>query len=152
MKFRTLSAAFALVLALFVAVPAQAQYAPATTTLSPEEKAARGVLKALGALVLHEAQKPQSGDGFVEALARAAARSGRDELLNGTLADLFPQAPLVERDAVRSLMVLALDGRMSRDRDAILRRLRQANPQSADGVEIVEFLIKFAQEVDRNRN
>jgi hypothetical protein len=121
-------------------------------TAPTQDDIAKAILKAFGAMALHEASKPQPGDDFGKSFARALARTGRDELIDSALQDLAPTGKLVERQAVRSLVVLALDGQLTTDRDRIINHLRRTNPGMADVVEITEFLIQFSQAVDRARN
>jgi hypothetical protein len=116
-----------------------------------KEAIARAVLKAVGALVLHDNSKPQADDGILEALARELARKGRDELISSALEDLFPRSAAAERTAVLNLVVLAFDGKMPRNRDKVLARLRRINPDMAEAAEMAEFLIKLAQAVDNAR-
>ena len=116
-----------------------------------DEDVARAVLKALGALALHEASKPQPDDDFGKTLARALARQGRDELIDSALKDLAPTSKPVERAAIRSLVILALDGRLVRDRDRIINHLRKTNPDLADVVEVAEFLIQLGKAVEKSR-
>src|SRR5262245_21486915 len=110
---------------------------------------ARAVLKAFGALALHQASKPQPCDGVAEGILREISKKGRDELIDSALKDLSPASKPVERAAVRNLAILALDGQLPRDRNRVLDQLRRTNPDAADAVEITEFLIRLAQAVDR---
>jgi hypothetical protein len=116
-----------------------------------DEKIAKGVLKALGALVAHKASQPQKDDGFVEGLLRAAAVVTRDKLIDSVLEDVFPDAKAVERDSIRNLAVLALDGKLSQDRDTVHARLKKTNPDMADAVQVAEFLIRLAKAADKTR-
>jgi hypothetical protein len=118
-------------------------------TKPTDDDIAAAVLKAIGAIALHEASKPQPDDGVAEAIARGLSKVARDKLIDSALEDLFPAAPKIERDAVRSLAVLALDGELDRDRDRIVGRLRRTNPDMADAVEAAEFLIQFSKAVDK---
>jgi len=113
------------------------------------EDIGRAVLKSLGAVALHEAAKPQQGDGAADAILRAIARQARDELIDSALRDLFKTQPAVERASIRNLVVLILDGRQARDRNQIQQQLRGINPNMADAVEVAEFLIRLGQAVDR---
>jgi hypothetical protein len=115
-----------------------------------DEELARGVLKALGALALHKASIPQRDDGVLKEIARDIARAGRDELIDSSLQDLFPDAKAVERASVRNLAILALDGRLSQDRDRVLAQLRKVNPEMADAVRAAEFLIRLAKAVEKD--
>jgi len=121
---------------------------PAPAKGPTDEAVGRAVLKALGAVVLHENAKPQQGDGFGEILARGLAKAARDELITSALVDLLPGNTGVERQAVSNLILLALDGRMPRGRDQILYQLRLSNPNFANAAETTEFLIRFAQAMD----
>jgi len=112
---------------------------------------AKAVVKALGALASHQASKPQPGDGLVEMFARAAARGVRDELIGSALEDIAPDSKAVERAAIRNLVILAFDGQLPRDRNRVLQELRRSAPQSADAVEVLEFLIRLIQAVDKER-
>jgi hypothetical protein len=114
-----------------------------------DDERARGVLKALGALALHKASIPQRDDDFFKDVTRGVARAGRDELIDSSLKDLFPDARGVERASVRNLAILALDGRLSQDRDSVLTRLRKVNPDMADAVRVAEFLIRLAKAVEK---
>jgi hypothetical protein len=116
-----------------------------------QEDVGRAVIKALGALVSHEASKPQPGDDFGQMIARGLARQLRDELIDSALQDLAPTSKAVERAAVRGLVVLALDGKLVRDRDRIVAHLRKTNPDLADVVEISEFLIRLSQAAEQSR-
>lgn len=120
---------------------------------SNDDRVAKAVVKAFGALVLHQASKPQPGDAndFFKTAGRALAAKGRDELIESALQDLSPTSKVVERAAVRGLVVLALDGKLTHDRDRVLNYLRRTNPGMADSVEITEFLIRLAQAVDKSR-
>jgi hypothetical protein len=118
-------------------------------TTPTDDDIAAAVLKSIGAIALHEASKPQPDDGVAEAIARGVAKVARDKLIDSALQDLFPDAEKVERDAVRSLAVLALDGELDRDRDRIVARLRRTNPDMADVVEAAEYLIQFSKAVDK---
>jgi hypothetical protein len=136
------------------AAPAAAHFTPlnyAQKTSPTQDDVAKAVLKAIGALALHEAGKPQVGDSIAQSIARALARQGRDELIDSALQDLSPASKAVERAAVRSLVVLALDGELARDRDRIVNTLRKNNPDMANAVEIAEFLIQLSQAVDKAR-
>jgi hypothetical protein len=145
-----------LLLALFVLLgsatllPAQG-YAPRGKTSPTDEDVGKAVIKAFGALALHELAKPQRDDGIGEAIARAAARASRDKLIESAVQDLSPTSKPVERAAVRNLVILALDGQLDRDRDRVLAQLRRANPDMADAVEVTEFLIRLAQAIDRSK-
>ena len=145
------------VLTLTAAAPARQPAVPTSplakvVKASPsDEDVARAVLKALGALALHEASKPQADDDFGKTLARALARQGRDELIDSALKDLAPTSKAVERAAIRSLVILALDGRLVRDRDRIINHLRKTNPDLADVVEVAEFLIQLGKAVEKSR-
>jgi hypothetical protein len=110
----------------------------------------KAVLKALGALALHQASKPQPCDGIPEILLREISRKGRDELIDSALQDLGATNP-VERAAVRNLAILALDGQLPRDRARVLGSLRRTNPDMADAVEMADFLIRLAQAIERAR-
>ena len=120
-------------------------------TSPTQDDIAKAVLKALGALALHEASKPQPDDGIVETIARGVARQGRDDLIDSALQDLSPRSKAVERAAVRGLVVLSLDGKLDRNRDRVLAQLRRTNPDMADAVEVAEFLIQLSQAIDRAR-
>ncbi len=113
-----------------------------------DEEIGRGVLKALGALALHKASIPQRDDGFGKSLAREVARAARDELIDSSLKDLFPDTRAVERASIRNLAILALDGRLTHDRDRVLTHLRKVNRDMADAVQVTEFLIRLAKAVD----
>jgi len=110
-----------------------------------DEQIGRAVLKAVGALALHQAGKPQDDDTLGKAILRGISRAGRDKLIDSTLEDLMPAARQAERDSIRNLAVLALDGELSTDSDAVTRQLRKINSEMADAVEIAEFLIQLAQ-------
>jgi len=116
-------------------------------TAPTDEQIGKGVLKALGALVLHKASQPQADDEFLDAVARGVARAGRDKLIESALEDLFPDAKAVERASVRNLAILALDGRLPRDRARVLAQLKRTNPDMADAVQVAEFLIGLAKAV-----
>ncbi|MBX9681848.1 MAG: hypothetical protein K2X38_24070 [Gemmataceae bacterium] len=124
---------------------------PAPPKGPSDEAVGRAVLKALGAVVLHENSKPQQGDGFSEIIARGLAKTARDELVSSALTDLLPGNTATERQAVSNLILLALDGRMPRGRDQILYQLRLSNPNFANAAETTEFLIRFAQAMDDAR-
>ncbi|MFO0863746.1 MAG: hypothetical protein U0744_03660 [Gemmataceae bacterium] len=124
---------------------------PAPQKGPSDEAIGRAVLKALGAVVLHENSKPQQGDGFGEIIARGLAKTARDELISSALTDLLPGNNGIERHAVSNLILLALDGRMPRSRDQILFQLRISNPNFANAAETTEFLIRFAQAMDDSR-
>jgi hypothetical protein len=113
-----------------------------------DEQIGKAVLKAIGALVLHEASKPQRDDDVFDTVARGVARVGRDKLIDSALEDILPDAKVVERNAIRNLAILALDGKLSRDRDTVLKRLKRVNPDMADAVQVAEFLIQLAKAVD----
>lgn len=114
-------------------------------TTPTDEQVAKGILKALGALALHKASQPEADDGFFETAARGVARAGRDQLIDSSLMDLFPDAKSAERAAVRTLAILALDGRLARDRNRVLAQLKKTNPDMADAVQVAEFLIGLAK-------
>jgi hypothetical protein len=118
-----------------------------------DEEIGRGVVKVVGALALHKASMPRDGeeDTLGKAIARGLARLGRDKLIDSAFQDLFPNARAVERASVRNLVVLALDGRLSQDRDQVLAQLRRANPDMADAMQVAEFLIRIAQAVEKKR-
>jgi hypothetical protein len=115
-----------------------------------DEDVAKAVLKALGALVAHEASKPQPGDKFEDMLARAVSRGARDLLIESAVGDLMPGSAPVEIAAVRNLAIQALDGRLPRNRDRVLAELRRINPDMAQKVEMTEFLIQLSQAVERS--
>jgi hypothetical protein len=130
----------------------QAPPAPVAAVNGPNEAAiGKAILKTLGAVILHENSVIQPNDGLLELIGRGLAQSARDELVDSALQDLFPGFTLVERSAVRNLTILALDGRMPRNREQILNQLRRANPGFANGTETVEFLIRLAQAIDDAR-
>jgi len=133
-----------------VGAPAQGiwNFNPAPAKGPTDEAVGRAVLKALGAVVLHENAKPQQGDGLGEILARGLAKAARDELIASALVDLLPGNTATERQAVSNLILLGLDGRMPRGRDQILYQLRLSNPNFANAAETTEFLIRFAQAMD----
>lgn len=134
------------------AYPPQPAFGNAPPAKGPSDEAVgRAVLKALGAVVLHENSKPQQGDGFGEIIARGLAKTARDELISSALTDLLPGNTATERQAVSNLILLALDGRMPRGRDQILYQLRLSNPNFANAAETTEFLIRFAQAMDDAR-
>jgi hypothetical protein len=116
-----------------------------------DDQVARAVLKAFGALVLHEGSKPQADDDLGDMILRGVARAGRDGLIDSALEDFLPDNTALERAAVRNLAVLALDGRLSRDRDKVVAQLRRDNPDMANAVEITEFLINLGKAVDSKR-
>ncbi len=116
-----------------------------------DEQIGKAVLKAIGALVLHQASKPQEDDEILDTIARGIARAGRDKLIDSALEDLFPDAKVVERNAIRNLAVLGLDGKLSRDRNTVLKKLKKVNPDMADAVQVAEFLIQLAKAVDDKR-
>jgi len=121
---------------------------PAPAKGPTDEAVGRAVLKALGAVVLHENAKPKQGDGLGEIFARGLAKAARDELIVSALVDLLPGNTAPERQAVSNLILLALDGRMPRGREQILYHLRLTNPDFANAAETTEFLIRFAQARD----
>jgi hypothetical protein len=116
-----------------------------------QEQIGRAVIKSLGALVLHEASKPQPDDDFGDMLVRNLSRTGRDSLIDSALEDLLTENPINERLAVRGLVVLALDGRLSRDRDKVVAQLRRTNNDMANAVEAAEFLILLGKAVNDKR-
>jgi len=124
---------------------------PVVRTTRTDEDVGRAVLKALLAVALHDASKPDPRDTFGDSLARAVARAGRDAAIDSALQDLFPTARPAERAAVRNLTVLSLDGRLPRDRDSVLAEVRRNNPDMADAVQAAEFLIRFSQAAERRR-
>lgn len=132
-------------------VRATARATDGTRTSPTSKDVANAVVKALLAVALNEASKPQPRDDFGDALARGLARAGRDRLIDSALQDLSPRSKPVERAAVRGLVVLALDGKLSRDRDRVLNYLKKTNPDMADAVEVTEFLIQLAQAVDKKK-
>jgi hypothetical protein len=134
------------------AYPPQPAFGNLAVQKGPSDEAiGRAVLKALGAVVLHENSKPQQGDGFGEIIARGLAKTARDELISSALTDLLPGNTGIERQAVSNLILLALDGRMPRSRDQILYQLRLSNPNFANAAETTEFLIRFAQAMEDAR-
>jgi hypothetical protein len=54
---------------------------------------------------------------------------------------------LTERKAIVNLAILALDGRLESSRDWVVAELRRRNPDTADAVEIAEFLVLLARTV-----
>jgi len=153
--FGFLAMLFACLLSFTAAASAQHIAIPKTIQSvvdSPtKDDIARAVAKALGAAVSHELSKPQPCDGILEGLARGVARQARDELIDSALQDLSPKSKAFERAAIRNLVVVALDGKLPRDRDQVLAQLRRAAPDAADAVEIVEFLIRFSQAIDKSK-
>ena len=132
-----------------VKVVAVAPVAQNGLTEAEKERLAKAALKAFGAAVAHQASKPQDDDGILEAIARGISLGVRDKLIDSALEDVFINAKAVERDSLRNLVVLALDKKLSKDRDTVLRQLRRSNPDMADAVQAVEFLIVVGQLADR---
>lgn len=122
--------------------------APAGPT---DDDVARGALKALGALVLHQKAKEIPEDLF-DAIAIELARTGRDELLKSAIDDLFPQAPASDRAILGRIVPLALDGRLTarnlrgaEAQDAIAAYLKKQNPDFALAAQAADFLYRVQQ-------
>lgn len=116
-----------------------------------EEDVARGVLKALGAAVLHQKAKQVPKD-FGEAFVIELARTGRDELIKSAVDDLFPQIAAGDRATLGRLVPLALDGRLTaanlraaESRDAIANYLKKQNPDFALAAQAADFLYRVQQ-------
>jgi len=122
-------------------------------TNEDKERVAKAVLKALGAVVAHQATKPKPGEErtFAVEFRIGLAVVTRDKLIDSALEDLLPLARVAERNSIRNLVVLAFDRKLSQDRDTVLAELKRINPDMADAVQVAEFLIRIAQAAERQR-
>lgn len=114
-----------------------------------DEQIAKGVMKAIGALVLHEAAQKEPED-FADRLAIGIALKGRDELIKSAVNDVFTMLPQSDRNTISSLVPLALDGRLtSRNlghaeaKLALQNHLRSQNPDFALAAEAADFLLSL---------
>lgn len=126
-------------------------FKPAAARGPTEEQIASGVVKALGAAVLHQ-KASQVPDGIVESFAVELARKGRDELIKSAVDDLFPQMPMKDRATLGRLVPLALDDQLTDDnlraaeaKDAIVDYLREKNPDFALASQAADFLYRVQQ-------
>ena len=116
-----------------------------------DEQVERAVVKVLGALILHSKIAPEPDDDFGASLGRTLAKAGRDALIDSVLEDLMAENRKVERNAVKALVILALDGKLDPNRDRILAALRTFNPEMANGVEVTEFLIQLGKAIQESK-
>lgn len=126
--------------------------APPVVALRPaakgptDEDIARGVVKVVGAVVLHEAAKKPASD-LAEAFAIEFARAGRDELIKSAVGDLFPQLPARDGRLLADMVCLAFDGRLTpanltqtEAKAALTEYLRKQSPDLAVAAEAADFL------------
>ena len=90
-------------------------------------------------------------DGFGDKIARSLGIqilvSARDEAVLSAMRDLFPNNNETDRGAVRNLLCLCMDGKLTADnwraaqtRDALVRRLRASDPDLANAAELADFI------------
>jgi hypothetical protein len=124
-----------------------------------EEAVGRAIVKILGAAVAHAASQPGENDNLGTSILREFVKTGRDELIEGAVRDLFTDLRPAEVAAVRRWICLDLDGRLDRKnwqsataRDDLVADLRRDNVDAANAFQVAEFLAKVHQSrVARNR-
>ena len=106
----------------------------------------RGVVKAIGALVMHQGTKKPARD-LAEQFGIELLRTGRDELVKSAVDDLFPQLTAKERKTVSGMVILGFDGRLTpanlsqaESKAALVDYLRKQNPDLALAAEVADFL------------
>ena len=106
----------------------------------------RGVVKAVGALVMHQGTKKPARD-LAEQFGIELLRTGRDELVKSAVEDLFPQLTAKERKTVSGMVILGFDGRLTpanlsqaESKAALVDYLRKQNPDLALAAEVADFL------------
>jgi hypothetical protein len=137
-----------LVALLGLAPPAAAQFQAGDATGPDEQAVQRGIAKILLAALANVAAQEQPKD-LGEAIAQQLAIRLRDEAIQSAVGDLYPQLTPAQRQGVRRVICLALDGRLNLEnldrqaaRDRLMGQLRQANPDASAAAEVADFIYR----------
>jgi len=113
------------------------------------EKIASAIAKIIGAAVADDISKPRQGDDLLDLIGRGIVGLGRDELIESAIGDVFPKLYAAEKRDLRTVISLALDGRLSledlreeRAKQQILAALRRKNSDLGDSVAVADFIYK----------
>ena len=111
------------------------------------EKIASAIAKIVGAAVADDISKPRNGDDLFDLIGRGLAGLGRDELIESAIGDVFPKLYAGEKRDLRTVISLALDGRLSlenlreeRAKQQIIAALRQKNRDLGDSAAVADFI------------
>jgi hypothetical protein len=116
-----------------------------------EQAVQRAIAKILLAAVAN-AVGQQQPDNLGEVIAQQLALRLRDEAILSAVGDLFPQLTPAQRQGVRRVLCLSLDGQLNLDnldrqaaRDRLMTQLRQANPDVGAAAEVADFIYRVHQ-------
>jgi hypothetical protein len=126
---------------------------PPLKPLGPsEDDIKRGVVKALGAALSHAGYRKIIDDpdaNLAQLIVAEGLRVARDEIINSAITDFFPQLSSSDASTVSTLVILALDGKLTKAniaeakaKEEIIASLKKNNPDMAAVVQVADFLYR----------